>query len=49
MAVTLRSFLFAAVEIQSNGCVAPAYYATMVFAVPAALGLQVSSGRRVYR
>jgi thiamine pyrophosphate-dependent acetolactate synthase large subunit-like protein len=36
----------AAVEIQSNDCVAPAYYATMGFAVPAALGLQVSSGRR---
>lgn len=38
--------LFAAVAIQSNDCVAPAYYATMGFAVPAALGLQVSSGRR---
>ena len=38
--------LFAAVEIRSNDCVAPAYYATMGFAVPAALGLQVSSGRR---
>ncbi len=38
--------LFAAVEIQSNDCVAPAYYATMGFAIPAALGLQVSSGRR---
>jgi len=38
--------LFATVEIQSNDCVAPAYYATMGFAIPAALGLQVSSGRR---
>lgn len=38
--------LFAAVEIRSNECVAPAYYATMGFAVPAALGLQVASGRR---
>jgi indolepyruvate decarboxylase len=38
--------LFAAVEIQSNDCVAPAYYATMGFAIPAGLGLQVSSGRR---
>ena len=38
--------LFAAVEIQSNDCVAPAYYATMGCAGPAALGLQVSSGRR---
>jgi indolepyruvate decarboxylase len=38
--------LFAAVEIRSNEIMAPAYYATMGFAVPAALGLQVSSGRR---
>jgi indolepyruvate decarboxylase len=38
--------LFAAVEIRSNEIVAPAYYATMGFAVPAALGVQVSSGRR---
>jgi indolepyruvate decarboxylase len=38
--------LFASVEIRSNECVAPAYYATMGFAVPAALGIQVSSGRR---
>jgi indolepyruvate decarboxylase len=38
--------LFASVEIRSNECVAPAYYATMGFAVPAAMGIQVSSGRR---
>src|SRR6187549_2103599 len=38
--------LFAAVEIRSNDCVAPAYYATMGFAITAALGLQVASGRR---
>ena len=38
--------LFAAVEIQSDECVAPAYYATMGFSIPAALGLQVASGRR---
>ena len=38
--------LFAAVDIRSNECVAPAYYATMGFAIPAALGVQVSSGRR---
>jgi indolepyruvate decarboxylase len=38
--------LFASVDIRSNECVAPAYYATMGFAVPAALGIQVSSGRR---
>jgi hypothetical protein len=36
----------ASVEIRSNDCVAPAYYATMGFAIPAALGRQVSSGRR---
>jgi indolepyruvate decarboxylase len=38
--------LFAAVDIRSNQCVAPAYYATMGFAVPAAIGLEVSSRRR---
>jgi indolepyruvate decarboxylase len=38
--------LFASVEIRSNEVMAPAYYATMGFAVPAALGLQVSSRRR---
>jgi indolepyruvate decarboxylase len=38
--------LFASVDIRSNDCVAPAYYATMGFAVPAAIGLEVSSGRR---
>jgi indolepyruvate decarboxylase len=38
--------LFAAVEIRADECVAPAYYATMGFAVPAALGLQTASGRR---
>ncbi len=38
--------LFASVEIRSNEIVAPAYYATMGFAVPAALGVQISTGRR---
>jgi indolepyruvate decarboxylase len=38
--------LFAAVEIRTNECIAPAYYATMGFAVPAALGLQVATARR---
>ena len=38
--------LFASVEIRTNECVAPALYATMGFAVPAALGVQVASGRR---
>lgn len=38
--------LFASIEIQSNECIAPAYYATMGFAIPAALGLEIASGRR---
>jgi indolepyruvate decarboxylase len=38
--------LFASVDIQVSALVAPAYYATMGFAVPAALGVQIASGRR---
>jgi indolepyruvate decarboxylase len=38
--------LFASVEIRSNEIVAPAYYGTMGFAVPAALGVQIATGRR---
>jgi indolepyruvate decarboxylase len=38
--------LFASVDIRSNECIAPAYYATMGFAVPAAIGAQIASGRR---
>src|SRR5687767_2488242 len=38
--------LFASVEIRSNEIVAPAYYGTMGFAVPAALGVQIAAGRR---
>jgi indolepyruvate decarboxylase len=38
--------LFASVDIRANDCIAPAYYATMGFAVPAALGVQIASGRR---
>ncbi|HKT81226.1 MAG TPA: thiamine pyrophosphate-binding protein [Vicinamibacterales bacterium] len=38
--------LFASVDIEANEIVAPAYYATMGFAVPAALGVQVAGGRR---
>jgi indolepyruvate decarboxylase len=38
--------LFASVDIRSNEIVAPAYYATMGFAVPAALGVEVATGRR---
>src|SRR5207244_8676108 len=38
--------LFAAVDIQANEVVAPAFYATMGFAIPAALGVQTATGRR---
>jgi indolepyruvate decarboxylase len=38
--------LFASVDIRANECVAPAYYGTTGFAIPAALGVQISSGRR---
>jgi indolepyruvate decarboxylase len=38
--------LFASVDIRANRCIAPAYYATMGFAVPAAMGAQIASGRR---
>lgn len=38
--------LFASVDIRANECIAPAYYATMGFAIPAALGIEVASGRR---
>jgi indolepyruvate decarboxylase len=38
--------LFASVDIRANESMAPAYYATMGFAVPAALGMQISTGRR---
>ena len=38
--------LFASVDIRMNECVAPAYYATMGFAVPAALGIQIATRRR---
>ena len=38
--------LFASVDIRADICVGPAYYATMGFAVPAALGFQATSGLR---
>ena len=38
--------LFASVDIRANQCIAPAYYGTMGFSVPAALGVQIASGRR---
>jgi indolepyruvate decarboxylase len=38
--------LFASVDICADELIAPAYYATMGFAIPAALGVQIASGRR---
>jgi indolepyruvate decarboxylase len=38
--------LFAAVDIRVNDIIGPGYYATMGFAVPAALGVEIASGRR---
>lgn len=38
--------LFASVDVCADEFIAPAYYATMGFAIPAALGVQVASGRR---
>ena len=38
--------LFAAVDIRSNQCIAPAFYATMGFAIPGAIGVQITSGQR---
>jgi indolepyruvate decarboxylase len=38
--------LFASVDIRANICVAPAYYATMGFSIPGAMGLQLSSELR---
>ncbi len=38
--------LFASVDIRANICVAPAYYATMGFSIPGAMGLQIASGLR---
>ena len=43
---TLATALFAAVDIRANEIVGPGYYATMGFAVPAALGVEIASGRR---
>ena len=38
--------LFTAFEIENTEIVAPGYYATMGFGVPAALGLQAATGQR---
>jgi len=46
MAADMGDCLFAAMEIENTELVAPGYYATMGFGVPAALGVQAASGRR---
>jgi len=38
--------MFASVDIRANEIMAPAYYATMGFSIPAALGMQIATGRR---
>jgi indolepyruvate decarboxylase len=38
--------MFAAVDIRADDCICPAYYATMGFSIPAAMGVQIASGRR---
>lgn len=38
--------LFTAMDLMPTDLIAPGYYATMGYAVPAALGLQVATGRR---
>ena len=38
--------LFTAMDIDNTGMVAPAYYATMGFGVPAGMGIQAATGKR---
>jgi indolepyruvate decarboxylase len=46
MASDVGDCLFTAMEMDNTELVAPGYYATMGFGVPAGLGIQVASGRR---
>jgi indolepyruvate decarboxylase len=46
IAADMGDCLFAALDIENTALVAPAYYATMGFGVPAGLGLQAASGER---
>ena len=46
VAADVGDCLFTALDIENTELVAPGYYATMGFGVPAALGLQAASGRR---
>ncbi len=46
VAADVGDCLFVALDIEAAGHCAPAYYATMGFGVPAALGIQAATGRR---
>jgi indolepyruvate decarboxylase len=46
IATDMGDCLFTAMEIENTALVAPAYYATMGFGVPAGLGLQAATGQR---
>ncbi len=46
IAVDAGDCLFAALEIAPTGLVAPGYYASMGFGVPAGLGIQATTGQR---
>ncbi|MDP1900849.1 MAG: indolepyruvate/phenylpyruvate decarboxylase [Rubrivivax sp.] len=46
LASDIGDCLFTAIDITHTGLVAPGYYATMGYGVPAGLGLQVATGRR---
>ncbi len=46
IAADVGDCLFTAMEIENTALVAPAYYATMGFGVPAGLGLQAATGER---
>ncbi len=46
IAADMGDCLFTAIDIENTEFVAPGYYATMGFGVPAGLGLQAATGRR---
>ena len=46
IAADMGDCLFTAMDIENTALVAPAYYATMGFGVPAGLGLQAATGQR---
>jgi len=46
IAADMGDCLFTALDIENTALVAPAYYATMGFGVPAGLGLQAATGER---